>query len=38
MRLKKKAAKQKCGIVYITTEKLGDKNNNIWVISGDAYR
>ena len=37
MRLKKKAAKQKCGIVYITTEKLGG-NNNIWVISGDAYR
>lgn len=38
MRLKKKAAKQKCGIVYITSEKLGGQNNNIWVISGDAYR
>ena len=38
MRLKKRAAKLKCGIVYITSENLGGVNNNIWVISGDAYK
>ncbi len=37
-KLKKKAAKLKCGIVLITSDSFGGQWNNISSISGEAYK